>query len=219
MILHQQTPSQSSQGESTEQTKAKCPWGFGELILPLQRRAPSKQRGFFGGMGGLLGHKRRGRVVFLLLLLRGLSSRRESRLVWAGPIRSGGSLPASSGFPALSSPPTLWYLLSSERERERKELFIFDATEATFFGRAARSRGAGVELQRGQVVGMARAGCSWWVLPPGWPWFSECWRGKAVFMELGPSWESVLLFRALEGSAEPAGTRCPRPCWPLCFLQ
>lgn len=159
--------------------------------------------------------------MFLLLLLRGLSSRRESRLVWAGPTRSGGSLPASSGFPALSSPPTLWYLLSSERERERKELFIFDATEATCMNAVLGERC--VELQRGQLLGMTRAGCSWWVLPPGWPWFSECWHGKAVLMELGPSWESVPSpwrdGRALEGSAEPGGTRCPRPRRPLCFLQ
>lgn len=35
-LFHLQTPSQSSQGESTKQTKAKCPSGFGELILPLQ---------------------------------------------------------------------------------------------------------------------------------------------------------------------------------------
>lgn len=114
--------------------KSKTPFGFRGVDTPLAATSTFRTA-FFGGGEGLLGNKCCSRIVFLLLL-RGLSS----RFVWAGPIRSGGSPPASSGFPALSSPPTLWYLLSRERERERKELFIFDATEATcinpFFGRA-----------------------------------------------------------------------------------
>lgn len=47
-------------------------------------------------------------------------------------------------------------------------------------------------------------------------------KGKAVFTELGPSWELVPPRRdgrALEGSAEPGGTLSPCPCQPLCFLQ
>lgn len=134
MILHQlshlQTPSQSSQGESTKQTKAKCPSGFRELILPLQGRAPSKHH--FWGVGGFV----REQMLQPSCVCSPLAGF-ESRSVWAGPIRSGGSLSAPSGFSALSSPPTLWYLLSREREREKNYLFLMPQKPhvLTHFGR------------------------------------------------------------------------------------
>lgn len=105
------------------------------------------------------------------------------------------ALPASSGFPALSSPPALRYLQSKERERERRIIYFLMPLKphvlTLYWGeRPVWNVKAVLTPAAPEGSGFRSGTCRLLVVGFFTSWLINA-KGKAVFTELGPSWELV----------------------------